>query len=166
MSARFAALAVPALLVALAPAPHAAAQATGKRLADVAWISGRWVDDTGGHYSEEVWLGPGGGEMVGVWRLVEWGKVQTFALMSLSEEADGVVLRVRHFDGSLLPREEKDAPVALLLASLQGARAVFEGQGRGGPLRLTYHRGAGRTLVVTIEGDGPKREFRYEKKES
>ena len=97
MSARFAVMAVPALLVALASVRDSAAQTpsarpsaaasvpaerTGKRLADVAWISGRWVDDTGGHYSEEVWLGPGGGQMVGMWRLVEWGKVQLFGLMA------------------------------------------------------------------------------------
>lgn len=179
MSARLAVIAVPALLVALAtvrdsaaqapsPGPSAAASAAlaGKRLADVTWIAGRWVDDTGGHYSEEVWLAPGGGQMVGMWRLVEWGRVQIFELMTLSEDAEGVVLRVRHFDASLVPREEKDAPVVLRLASLQGARAVFEGRGRSGPSRLTYHRAAARTLAVTREGDGPKQEFRYEKKES
>jgi hypothetical protein len=155
----------------VSPAPPAAmgsppaAGASGVRLADVSWISGRWLDDRHGNYSEEIWSGPAGGAMVGMWRLVTRGRVQLYELLSLSEEAGGVTLRLRHFDPQLLAREEKDRPVTLRLTRLEGARATFEGEGTDGPLRLTYHRTGARTLAVTLERAGTRQEFRFEKKD-
>jgi hypothetical protein len=146
------------------PSPAAA---TGTRVADLGWIAGRWVSDTQGRYSEEVWTGPAGGTMLGMWRVVQSGRAQIFELLALSEEPEGIMLRLRHFDPKLVAREDKESPVALRLIGVQGARATFEGPGgASGPLRLIYHRTGARTLAVTLERDGKKEEFRFERKDA
>ncbi|HUG53253.1 MAG TPA: DUF6265 family protein [Vicinamibacteria bacterium] len=150
------------------PAPMASpgtGAAAGARVADVAWIAGRWVDDSKGNYSEEIWTGPAGGAMLGMWRLVNGGRVRVYELLSLSDEPEGLVLRLRHFDPRLVAREEKDRPVTLRLTDLQGARATFEGQEADGPVRLIYHRTGKDTLAVTLDRAGVKQEFRFQRKE-
>lgn len=105
--------------------------------------------------------------MLGMWRVVQSGRPQIFELLAVSEEPEGIVLRLRHFDPRLVAREDKESPVTLRLTAVQGARATFEGpSGASGPLRLTYHRTGARTLAVTLERDGKKEEFRFEKKDA
>jgi len=134
------------------------------RVADIAWIAGHWFEDTNGRYSEEAWTGPAGGSMLGMWRTVEGGRPQTVELLTLSDDPDGLVLRLRHFDPQLVPQET--APLALRLAGVEGARATFEGQGATGPVRVVYHRTSATTLGVTLEAGTTKEEFNFQTKDT
>ncbi len=156
-----AALAIPSAARAQASAPAPApARAV---LADLSWMAGRWIDDSGGRLSEEVWSAPEGDSMMGMWRYVSAGQVQIFELLTITLESDGVVLRLRHFDPDLVGREDKATPVALRLASWKPREATFEGRVVGGPgtVRLTYRRPTDDTLISTLEKDGKAQEFAF-----
>lgn len=160
---RFAALAlclipfVPAS--AQAPGPSASPKAT---LADVAFITGQWADASEKHLSEEVWTAPSGDSMVGMWRYVADGKMQTFAVLSIREEAGGPVLRMRHFDAEFVAREEKAAAVVLPLVE-KGERYVrFEGPAVGSPglVTMVYKRDRDE-LTGRMTKEGKSEEFRF-----
>jgi len=143
-----------------APAPSRAV------LSDLAWMSGRWVDDSGGNLSEEIWSAPSGDSMMGMWRYVSGGQVRIFEILTISVEPTGIVLRLRHFDPDLVAREEKATPVALTLVGWKPREAAFEGPAVGPPgtmgtVRLTYRRPSDDTLTSTLEKDGKTQEFSF-----
>jgi hypothetical protein len=149
-----------ALLLATVPA----ALAESPKLADLSWFAGRWVDDSGGDLSEEIWTAPAGDSMVGMWRYVSGGKVKIYEILTISSEEGGIVLRLRHFDPKLVGREDKATPVALKLTGWKPGEARFEGPAVGAPgtLALTYRR-SGDALMSTLEKDGRKQEFSFRK---
>jgi hypothetical protein len=163
-----------AVLIATAPAAGGAgtqavstAPSRPATLAQVAWITGHWVDDSGGSLSEEIWAEPVGDSMIGMWRYVSKGKAQIFELLSITEEAGGPVFRLRHFDPRMVAREEKEKPLIFPLVSLKEREAVFEGQEEGvGTVRLTYRRPTAGTLRVTLDKQGKSQEFRFRLKTS
>lgn len=85
---------------------HGGPGAEGPRLADLAWIAGRWIDDSGGNLSEEIWAAPAGDSMMGMWRYVAGGKVRIFEMLTIGEHEGGLALRLRHFDPRLAGRED------------------------------------------------------------
>jgi hypothetical protein len=84
------------------------------------------------------------------------------AWMAGSWQAEGPVLRFRHFDRALVGWEEKDKPLVLPLVR-QGAReAVFEGLASDGTrLRLHYRRPAEDRLAVTLLRGDQAQEFAF-----
>jgi hypothetical protein len=133
-------------------------------LADVAFIAGHWKGDLGGSLSEEIWSAPSGDNMMGMWRLVGGGQVKLFEFLSIVQEAEGPVFRLRHFDRQGVGREEKDRPVVLKLVVSKPREAAFEGPegGGAGTVRLTYRRTSDEALSVTLEKTGqPPQEFNF-----
>lgn len=141
-------------------APRAAAPA---KLADLAWMSGRWIGEEKEPFSEESWGDPAGDSMVGTWRLVTKGSTKLFELLTLLEEDGGVALRLRHFDRRAVAREEKDAPVVLPLVATGRRLAVFEGREGDAFVRLTYRREGASLTAVLEKGREPARTYRFRK---
>lgn len=166
----FALLLVPISLAAAAGAepvtpasPSVGRPPAAAALADVAWMSGRWLSTEKGTLSEESWGLPAGDSMVGTWRLSVEGRVKVVELLTMVEEQGKVVLRLRHFDGRGVAWEEKDAPLVLPLVAKAKGVAVFEGQEQGALLRLTYRR-EGRSLIVALEkGKGESQTYRFQR---
>jgi hypothetical protein len=155
---------VVALAAARLPATLTEAQEPkAPRLADLAWMAGRWIDDTGGNLSEEIWAAPVGDSMMGMWRYVAGGKVRIFEMLTIGEHEGGLALRLRHFDPRLAGREDKERPVVLKLVRLANREAAFEGTEYSGcgTVRLTYRRPSDDTLAVTLDKAGGKEEFRF-----
>ena len=146
-----------ALAQTSAPAPSRAV------LSDLSWMAGRWIDDSGGNLSEEIWSAPSGDSMMGMWRYVSSGKVRIFEMLTIGEHEGGLALRLRHFDPALVGREDKERPVVLKLVRLADREAVFEGTEYSdkGTVRLTYRRPSDDTLAVTLDKAGGKEEFRF-----
>jgi hypothetical protein len=146
-----------ALAQAPAPAPSRAV------LADLSWMAGRWIDDSGGNLSEEIWAAPAGDSMMGMWRYVAGSQTRIFELLTISVEPGGIVMRLRHFDPELVAREDKGTPVELSLIAWTPGEAVFEGPAVGAPglVRLTYRRATDDTLTSTLEKEGRKQEFSF-----
>jgi hypothetical protein len=147
-----------AVLVQAAPAP--AAPAT---IDDVRFMAGHWVGDMGGAVSEEVWTEPSGNGMLGMWRYVAGGEARVLELLTLTAGPEGVTLRLRHFDGRLVAREEKDAPLEFKLVRSAPREVVFEGTEKGATVRLTY-RAEGDALVSVLDKGGKPQEFRFKRK--
>lgn len=151
------------LLAAAEPPVPAATPRSGvaATLADVSFISGRWVDEEGGTLSEEIWSAPAGDSMMGMWRLSQAGKAKVFEHLTLIAEEGKVTFRLRHFDRQGVAWEEKDRPNVLPLVAKGPGLAVFEGEGRAGFLRLTYRR-EGDALTVRLEKAGePPADYRF-----
>jgi len=161
MKTRWTAALALALLVSYT-APAQTPQPPKPKLQDLSFLSGHWVDSSERHLSEEVWSQPSGDSMVGMWRYVSEGKVRLFELLSIREEADGVVLRLRHFDPGFVAREEKEAPVVLPLVERTERSARFSrpASGSAGELTLSYRRD-GDALKATVTKEGKSEEFRF-----
>jgi hypothetical protein len=131
----------------------------------VAWIAGHWVDRSEGNLSEEVWTGPEGDSMLGMWRLVLGGKTRVLELLTLSATEEGVTLRLRHFDSALVAREEKAEAVVLKAIRHAPGEVAFEGPAVGaeGLVRLTYRKVGNDALAVTLEKAGKKDEFAFKR---
>lgn len=132
-------------------------------LADLSWIAGHWVDDSGGDLSDETWTTPFGDSMLGMWRYVEGGKAKVFELLAITAEPEGVVLRLRHFDPQLAAREDKDKPVTLKLVSWMRGEARFEGPAVGAPgqIAIHYRQKSPDALSCTLEKEGKAQEFSF-----
>lgn len=151
-------------LAGLCLASAAAAAPARATMADVAFIAGHWKGEMGGMASEEIWAPPSGDNMVGMWRLVGAdGQVKLFEFLTIVEDAEGPVFRLRHFDRAGVGWEEKDKPVVLKVVSFGARAATFEGRNSEdtGTVRLAYRR-TGDALSVTLEktGSAPQ-EFRF-----
>jgi hypothetical protein len=154
------ALAVFAIVLAV---DAAAVAGTPVTLPDLSWLTGRWIDDSGGNLSEETWSAPSGDAMLGMWRYVVEGKARVYEILRLSAEEGSLVLRLRHFDPALVAMEDKATPYVLKLVSTDPRRLVFEGPevGAAGIVRLRYARPSDDVLAVTLEKGGQTRGFRF-----
>ena len=71
------------------------------------WLAGRWVGEGLGGEVEESWAPAAGGQMVGHFQLVKAGKPVFYELMLLDAQADGLRLRVKHFNADFTAWEDK-----------------------------------------------------------
>ena len=81
-------LALTSLLVAARPSRTAAGDPT---LADLSWLAGHWVVEQQGTRTEEVWLAPGGGFMLGMNREARANGKGSFEFLRIEPRADGLV---------------------------------------------------------------------------
>ena len=123
-----------------AQTPSSTATAAPKSVLDnFAWLEGRWRGEWGPRIAEQAWLGPKGGEMLGVFRLAEADKTLVIELFTLVENSDGVNFYFRHFTPQLLPWEKSDATV-LNLAKFDTTTFDFENPSNGMPKRSILTR--------------------------
>lgn len=127
------------------------------RLTDVAWIAGQWIGEALGGTVEEIWSQPAGGSMMGVFRLIKDGKIVFYEIMTLVEDAQGVAMRLKHFDAALEGWEERREVVEFRLLRVSGERFYFDG--------VTFVRGRdamGVELRIRNKDRGSRDEsFRY-----
>ena len=126
-----------AALFAEGPAPDEAA--------DLAWLAGAWVSESGDRWTEERWSPPRGGTMLGMSLVGRGGKAGGFEFMRIAPDKDGRLAFWAMPDGA-------PASAFPLVAGGKG-EAVFENPAHDYPTRITYAR-KGRVLTATIEGPG------------
>lgn len=112
--------------LAFAPLP-ALAQETPS-LADLAFLEGSWRGGTDAIVFEETWSAPEGGVMTAMARGVsagaDPGKLRVLEYVVAAEEADGVVMRFKHFNADY-STWEAGGPVTLALTSAQPGDLTF-----------------------------------------
>jgi hypothetical protein len=107
------------------PAPRAAVE-------DMAWLAGSWTGEALGGTVDEIWSLPRAGAMMGMFRLVQDGKTVFYELMTILEEDESLVLRLKHFDGGdLAAWEEKRKTVDFPLVAVVDGAFHFDG--------ITFH---------------------------
>ena len=122
------------LLMGQAPAPA--------RIADLAWMSGRWeTQGASGRWTEESWSAPRGGIMLGYSRTGAGDTLREFELLRLQAGADGVPAYLAQPGGR--------PPVTFRLVAHGAGTATFENPQHDFPQRIRYVR-TGNAMVATI----------------
>ena len=100
--------------------------------------------------------------MMGMFRLVQDGKVIFYEFMSIEQEAQGPVLRIKHFNPGLVGWEEKGDSIVFELQEIGDQKAVFETLKDADPERLVFERHQNE-LVITLEkpAKDTRTPFRY-----
>ena len=145
------ALCLPGLLWAETEPPATQTAPAPPTIADLAWMQGHWQATFGGTQLEEYWSEPLGDCMMGAFRWVNGGKVTLFELLTIVQEEDALVLRLKHFGRDLAGHEEKDEAWTYPLARVQDREAVFENPERDSPRRFIYRRTGEDTLLIRLE---------------
>jgi hypothetical protein len=124
------------------------AQSTA-RIEDAAWLSGCWSFAGKDRFTEEHWLPPAGGAMLGLSRTIRGGKMVEFEFLAL-REIDGKLSYVA------IPSRQKET--VFPLARHSPTELVFENPNHDFPQRVIYRR-LPDGIAVRIEGvvDGNSR---------
>ncbi len=128
------------LSTALLVLTQALTAAPAPDIASLDWLTGCWAGDDGGELSEECWLHPAGGMMLGFNRTVsESGSA--FEFLRLGPHPDGIAYYASPSGGSAVP---------FVLVENGDGLAVFANPEHDFPQRLTYRR-EGDRLSARVE---------------
>lgn len=121
-----------------------AAGAAGPKatIADVAWLTGHWRGEGLGGTVDEIYSEPGGGAMVGHFRLVKDGKAVFYEIMTILEHEGSLEMRLKHVNADMTGWEEKNDFVSFRLAKIEPGAAYFSG--------MTFKRAGDDTLDVYL----------------
>ena len=125
------------------PAPSAV-------LARLGWLAGIWRQEKGGKLTDESWLPPAGGVMLGMIRTVAKGRLVDYGYRQIREGPGGELFYV------LQPPGQPEA--AYLVGSLTDTEAVFENTEHDYPRKITYTLQGDGLLLAVFEGTGPEGE--------
>lgn len=120
-----------------------AAPAQGADLARLAWLAGCWRSAGGEAGSQEQWMPPAGGTMMGMGRTVKQGRTVAHEFMQI-RAGDGTLAFLAH------PSGRKSAAFPLL--HLADDEVVFENAQHDFPQRVAYRREGASRLAARIEG--------------
>ena len=95
------------------------------KLADFAWMEGKWQGQFGEALAEESFMAPKAGAILNMLRVTKDGNLLVYETSALVETADALELRVRHFNAKL-EAMESEQPIILKLVKYDGFRAEFE----------------------------------------
>ena len=129
---------------ALAASLLAGAQAAPVSVTDLAWMSGSWATVEGDRWTEEVWVAPRGGVMMGLSRSGQGESLREYEYIRLQAGADGVPVYWASPGGG--------PPVGFRLTASDSASATFENLTHDYPQRIQYRRDGDR-LVATISAE-------------
>ena len=131
-------------LVALLIASPAIAQGAG----ELGWLAGDWVDARGDQLTEESWMPPRGGMLLGMNRSGKAGRVGMFEFMRISTGEDG---------GIALHAQPRGAPASAFPAKEVGLNAItFENVAHDYPQRIRYWRDGDLLMAEISLADGGK----------
>jgi hypothetical protein len=116
---------------------------------DVAWMSGCWAQVGAEKGSDEVWLRPAGGTMLGLGRTIRNQKTVAHEFMQIREVNGGLTFFAN-------PSGQESASFRMI--SLTNAKVVFENREHDFPQRVIYELRGPDELVGRIEGTENGRE--------
>lgn len=134
-----------ALLFALpAFADPAAAAAPAPVATDLSWLRGCWtLTSPDGSVTQEHWLPPAGGALLGVSRTVADGRMVSHEFLSIAA-VDGRLVYVAR------PSGQPETAFPVVTAS--DTEVVFENPTHDFPTRIVYRKGKNGTVSARIEG--------------
>lgn len=126
---------------------------------DISWIQGHWRGKAFGGITEEVWSPPLGGSMMCMFKLVVNNKVSFYELVTLTEENNTLMLRLKHFHGNLKGWEEKDKTIDFRLVRVTENKIYFD--------KFTFERVSDTEMniyvVISNKGKEDEIKFTYQK---
>jgi len=149
-------------LPALVPAQEGPGLAPAFAIGKLAWLAGHWRLERAGRVTDEHWMTPAGGTMLGMARTVSKGKLIEYEFVQIREGPGGELFYVAQ------PSGQKEA--AFKVASLTDTEVVFENKEHDFPQVIGYRLNPDGSAMAWIEGPGkdgkPKRiEYPYKRVE-
>lgn len=124
------------------------AQAPPTRVADLGWMSGRWLTGDGARWTEEIWSGPRGGTLMGFSWSGEGAAISEYEYIRIQSGEDDEIIYLAQPNGG--------AGVGFYLVRAEATSATFENPTHDFPQRIRYAR-SGDTLTATISAiDGSR----------
>lgn len=136
------------LIASLLTVTAAGADNHGPRVEDLAWMTGTWSGAT----LEENWAIPKNGSMVARVRgFSPDGTTNMIELISIEEENDSLVLRLKQWNPGMEPRY--DGFLVMKLVESKDRMIRFENTGEGAAVlaKLSYSRPDDDTFVISVE---------------
>jgi hypothetical protein len=135
------------------------------KIADLAWLEGRWRGEWGPRVAEQVWLAPKDGLVLGDFRLIENDKLLVIEVFTLLEKPGGINFYFRHFTPELVPWEKSDATL-LKLTRAEPKIFEFENSANGKPKRVVFTKidadtYTWRSEIISDTGDSQTVEITY-----
>lgn len=136
------------------------------RLADVAWLAANWRGTMGGGSIEEVWTAAQGGVMIGMFRMVNAkGQAVFYEFQVIEETAEGVRLKIKHFNRALKGEEAPEDFTQFRLTQASASEAHFESDEEKALVKLEYRRLPGDRLEIdfrkTTKSTGKEQRMRF-----
>jgi len=129
---------------------------TGLRTAeinDLTWLTGNWCGESGEKRFDEQWSAPAGNTMMCMFRWIQGEQVRFYEFVTIEQEAEALILRIKHFNPRLIGWEAKEDSIAFTLVQLVGEKAVFCKQDAPDPFWLIYQLEGKDTLIAYFEND-------------
>jgi hypothetical protein len=121
-----------------------AAAADAPRIADFAFMAGCWQGGDAQSGSEEVWMRPGGGTMMGTSRVLAGGKTVFSEFVEVTEKPAGLTMTVALGIGK--------PGVSFTRIAAGPDEVVFENPTHDFPQRIRYKKLSDGTVTARIEG--------------
>jgi hypothetical protein len=122
-------------------------QNTDPALQPLAFLSGRWTNDSAEGQEEEYWSQATGRSMIGTFRVLKDGDAVFYEFWVIEVEDGRAIFKMKHFDHGLLGWEEKADMVRLTLSVRDAEDVLFSKS--DGSLSLRYQRN-GDELASTL----------------
>lgn len=116
--------------------------ASGAHAGELEWLAGHWCGQHGKTFSEETWMAPRGGLLVGMHRDSRDGKATGFEFMRIAQQDGRWVLLAQPGDGAV---------TAFPAASVEKDRVVFANPSHDFPRRVIYQRRGVDTLHARVD---------------
>lgn len=136
------ALALPLLLVVSTPIAAQTA-ATSQDVSRAAWLSGCWELRAGGRTTQEQWMLPAGGAMLGMSRTIVRDTVREWEHLFLGPTAGGI---------AYVARPSRQAETVFPAVQLTDSLLVFENPAHDFPQRILYRLRGNDSVIARIEG--------------
>jgi hypothetical protein len=121
----------------------ALAQGPSAKVSDLAWMTGRYTNDS----LEENWAEPKGGSIAALVRGMGDGATNMIELIVVEEEGDSLILRLKQWNPGMEPRAEGFQVMDLI--EIGNQKVVFKNRGEGLP-QLGYSRN-GNQFTISIQ---------------
>ncbi len=113
------------------------------KINELNWIAGNWSSENNGTVTEEQWMEPRAGMMIGMNRMAFPNGKGTFEFLRIAETENGIVY---------FASPSGQPATAFAVKSLDKSKVVFENKSNDFPQRIMYER-SDDTMVAMIEGE-------------
>jgi hypothetical protein len=129
----------------LAAAALSLSAAPASSVDQLGWLAGSWASTSGEEWTEEMWMAPRGGMMLGTNRSGKGASATGFEYMQIAADEKGRI--------SFWASPSGQPAVAFALVSSGPREAVFENPKNDYPTRIVYRR-EGKVLRAHVSGPG------------
>lgn len=112
-------------------------------IATLQWLAGCWAQRAPGRLTEEQWMAPAGGTMVGMSRTVVRDTTRSWEFLRIARVADRL---------AYVATPSGQAETVFPLVTLSDTLVAFENPRHDFPQRIVYRRASADSVVATISG--------------